>query len=90
MNKSELIASVATHGDLDKATATKVINALLETITAELKAGREVSLVGFGAFTVKARAARTGRNPSTGREVEIRAARVPGFKAGKGLKEAVN
>ncbi|WKN20558.1 HU family DNA-binding protein [Azotobacter vinelandii] len=73
-----------------KATATKVINALLETITAELKAGREVSLVGFGAFTVKDRAARTGRNPSTGQEVEIRAARVPGFKAGKGLKEAVN
>lgn len=90
MSKSELIASIATYGDLDKATATKVIHALLETSMAELKAGREVSLMGFGAFPVKERAVRTSRHPMTGQEIEITATRVPGFKAGKGLKEAVN
>ncbi|MFC0709781.1 HU family DNA-binding protein [Azorhizophilus paspali] len=90
MNKSELIASVSTYADLDKNTATKVVNALLETITAELKAGHEVGLIGFGTFSVKERAARTGRNPQTGQEIEIAATKTPGFKAGKGLKEAVN
>jgi DNA-binding protein HU-beta len=90
VNKTELIDAVAESADLPKASATRAIDAVLESITAALKAGDSVSLVGFGAFTVKARPARTGRNPQTGESIQIAAAKVPGFKAGKALKDSVN
>ncbi len=90
MNKAELIDAVAESADLPKASATRAIDAVLDSITAALKAGDSVSLVGFGAFTVKARPARTGRNPQTGASIQIAAAKVPGFKAGKALKDSVN
>jgi len=90
VNKAELIDAVAESADLPKASATRAIDAVLDSITAALKAGDTVSLVGFGAFTVKARPARTGRNPQTGESIQIAAAKVPGFKAGKALKDSVN
>jgi DNA-binding protein HU-beta len=90
VNKAELIDAVAETADLPKASATRAIDAVLDSITAALKAGDSVSLVGFGAFTVKARPARTGRNPQTGASIQIAAAKVPGFKAGKALKDSVN
>jgi DNA-binding protein HU-beta len=90
VNKTELIDAVAESADLPKASATRAIDAVLDSITAALKAGDSVSLVGFGAFTVKARPARTGRNPQTGQSIQIAAAKVPGFKAGKALKDSVN
>lgn len=90
MNKSELIDAIATDADLSKADAGKALDATLTAVTGALKAGSTVSLVGFGTFQVKDRAARTGRNPQTGAEIQIAAARVPGFKAGKALKDAVN
>ena len=90
MNKAELIDAVAESADLPKASATRAIDAVLDSITGALKAGDSVSLVGFGAFTVKARPARTGRNPQTGESIQIAAAKVPGFKAGKALKDSVN
>lgn len=90
MNKQELIDAVAESADLPKASATRAIDAVLDTITGALKAGDSVSLVGFGSFNVKARAARTGRNPQTGATINIAAAKVPVFKAGKGLKDTVN
>ncbi len=85
MNKSELIDAIAASADLSKAAAGRV-----ESITTALKNGDQVSLVGFGSFQVKDRAARTGRNPRTGEEIQIAAAKVPSFKAGKALKDAVN
>ena len=90
MNKGELIEAVAAAADLTKADATKAVEAVLETITRTLKRGDQVALVGFGSFSVKSRAARQGRNPKTGATIEIPASRVPGFKAGKALKDAVN
>ncbi|MFN0001484.1 MAG: HU family DNA-binding protein [Pseudohongiellaceae bacterium] len=90
MNKAELIDAVAESTDLPKASATRAVDAVLETITGVLQSGNSVSLVGFGAFTVKARAARVGRNPQTGAAINIAAAKVPGFKAGKALKDSVN
>jgi DNA-binding protein HU-beta len=90
MNKGELIEAVAAAADLTKADATKAVEAVLETITRTLKKGDQVALVGFGSFSVKSRAARQGRNPKTGATIEIPASRVPGFKAGKALKDAVN
>lgn len=90
MNKSELIDAVAVSADLQKASATRAVEAVMESITNALKAGDTVSLVGFGTFTVKARPARTGRNPKTGETINIAATKVPGFKAGKGLKDEVN
>ena len=90
MNKAELIDAVAESTDLPKASATRAVDAVLETITGVLQSGNSVSLVGFGAFIVKARAARVGRNPQTGAAINIAAAKVPGFKAGKALKESVN
>ena len=90
MNKSELIAAIAEQTNLSKADAGRSLDALTKTIEATLKAGESIALVGFGSFEVKARAARTGRNPQTGREISIPAANVPSFKAGKGLKDAVN
>ena len=89
MNKAELIAAVAEVAGLSKKDSEKAVNATFDTITAALEAGEKVSLVGFGAFDVKARAARMGRNPRTKEEVEIPASRVPQFKAGKALKDSV-
>ncbi|MEH6628995.1 MAG: HU family DNA-binding protein [Motiliproteus sp.] len=90
MNKSELIDAIAASADLSKASAGRALDAALDAITGALKDGDSVALVGFGTFAVKARAARTGRNPQTGNPIEIKAANVPGFKAGKALKDAVN
>ena len=90
MNKSELIDAIATNADLPKASAGRALDAVIETITGALKGGDSVALVGFGTFQVKDRAARMGRNPQTGAEIQIKAARVPSFKAGKALKDAVN
>ena len=89
MNKAELIAKVAEVAGLSKKDSEKAVNATFDAITAALEAGEKVSLVGFGAFDVKERAARMGRNPRTKEEVEIPASRVPQFKAGKALKDAV-
>jgi DNA-binding protein HU-beta len=90
VNKSELIDVIATDAGLSKADAGKALDATLSAVTGALKGGDSVSLVGFGTFQVKDRAARSGRNPQTGATIQIKAAKVPGFKAGKGLKDAVN
>ncbi|TRX56881.1 HU family DNA-binding protein [Thalassomonas sp. M1454] len=90
MNKSELINKIAEGADLSKASAGRALDSLISTVTAELASGGEVSLVGFGTYKVSDRAARTGRNPQTGAEIQIKAAKVPSFKAGKALKDAVN
>lgn len=89
MNKAELINAVAEQAGLSKKDTEAVITAALETITAALKEGDKVQLVGFGSFEVKTRAARVGRNPKTGEEIPISEARLPVFKAGKALKDAV-
>lgn len=89
MNKAELITAVAEKAGLSKKDTEKVINATFDSITAELVAGEKVSLVGFGSFDVKLRGERIGRNPRTKEEVTIPASRVPQFKAGKALKDAV-
>jgi DNA-binding protein HU-beta len=90
MNKTDLINAIAEHANLSKADAGRSLEAFINTIETTLKAGDAITLVGFGTFQVKARAARTGRNPQTGQEITIAAANVPSFKAGKGLKDAVN
>jgi DNA-binding protein HU-beta len=90
MNKTELIDAVADAADLSKADAGRAVDAVVDTITGALKGGDSVTLVGFGTFLVRARAARTGRNPQTGAAIEIKAANAPAFKAGKALKDAVN
>lgn len=90
MTKSELIDAIAAGADLSKAAAGKALDATLAAITKALKNGDSVSLIGFGTFAVKARAARTGRNPRTGQTIEIKATNVPSFKAGKALKDSVN
>ena len=90
MNKSELIDAVAAAADLPKASAGRAIDAMIESVANALKEGEQVVLVGFGTFSVKQRAARTGRNPRTGEPIDIKAANIPGFKAGKALKDAVN
>ena len=90
MNKSELIDAIAESADLSKASAGRALDAAVEAITGALKSDDSVSLVGFGTFSIKARAARTGRNPQTGAPIEIAAANIPSFKAGKALKDAVN
>jgi DNA-binding protein HU-beta len=90
MNKSELIEKMAQGADMTKADAERALNSLISTITAELADGGDVSLVGFGTFKVNERAARTGRNPQTGEAIQIAAAKVPAFKAGKAIKDAVN
>ena len=90
MNKAELIAEVAAKTGLSKKDTEKAMNAALDTITASMKNGEKVSLVGFGVFDVKEREARMGRNPRTKEEIPIPASRVPQFKAGKALKEAVD
>ncbi|MDX8222139.1 HU family DNA-binding protein [Acinetobacter pittii] len=90
MNKSELIKHIASTAALTQAQATAALNALESGVTKALAAGEDVALIGFGTFTVKERAARTGRNPKTGEEIQIAAVKAPTFKAGKGLKGAVN
>ncbi len=90
MNKSELIDAVAAGADISKAAAGRAVDAMVDSITAALKNGDQVSMVGFGTFMVRERAARTGRNPRTGDTIQIAASKVPSFKAGKALKDAVN
>lgn len=90
MNKSELIEAIATNADIPKAKAEKTLNAMIETVTEALSRGDSVALVGFGTWSVKDRPARTGRNPQTGKSIEIPAAKKPGFTAGKALKNSVN
>ena len=90
MNKNDLVAHVSAQAGLSKADSTKAVDAVFDGITASLKKGDEVRLVGFGTFAVTARAASEGRNPRTGQKIKIKASKQPKFKAGKGLKDAVN
>jgi DNA-binding protein HU-beta len=90
VNKSQLIEKIAAGADISKAAAGRALDSLIESVTEELKDGGQVALVGFGTFSVRDRAARTGRNPQTGATIEIAAAKIPAFKAGKALKDACN
>ena len=90
MNKSELIDAIADSANLSKADAGRALDGLVGAVTKALKKGDTVSLVGFGTFSVRKRAARTGRNPRTGETIKIKASKNPAFKAGKALKDAVN
>ncbi len=90
MNKAELIANVACSADISKKDAEKAINAFIENVQNALKKGDKVQLVGFGTFEVRERAARKGRNPQTNKEITIPASKVPAFKVGKALKDAIN
>ena len=90
MNKSDLVDAIAKSADISKAAASRALDATVESIKKALKKGDTVSLVGFGTFKVGKRAARNGRNPRTGETIKIKAAKVPKFTAGKGLKDAVN
>ncbi len=90
VNKADLASKVADQAGISKADAVKAVDAVLDTITGALRGGDDVRLVGFGTFAVSNRAASTGRNPRTGATIQIPAARVPKFKAGKGLKDALN
>ena len=90
MNKSELIESIAQAADISKAAAERALDGTVAAITSSLKQGGMVTLVGFGTLYVGDRAARSGRNPRTGATIEIKASRVPKFRAGKALKDAVN
>jgi DNA-binding protein HU-beta len=89
MNKSELIDHIASQADISKVQAKKAVDSYHDAVTAELRAGNKVEIAGFGSFSVSERAARTGRNPKTGEALQIKAAKVPKFKAGKGLREAL-
>lgn len=88
MNKSELVAKIAEGADISKSSAGRALDCTIESITSELAGGGEVALIGFGTFKVNDRAARAGRNPQTGAAIQIAAAKVPAFKAGKALKDA--
>ena len=90
MNKNELVDAVASAASLKKTEATKAVDAVFDSITSSLKKGDEVRLVGFGTFTVSKRAASEWRNPRTGEKIHIAASKQPKFKAGKGLKDAIN
>lgn len=90
MNKNDLVAAVAEASDLSKADSAKAVDAVFDAIAGTLKQGQEVRLVGFGTFSVATRAATEGRNPRTGEKINIPASKQPKFKAGKGLKDAVN
>lgn len=90
MNKTQLIAGIAEKADLTKVQAKAALEQILASVTDSLKDGEPVQLIGFGTFKVSHRAARTGRNPQTGEDIQIKAANVPAFTAGKALKEAVN
>ncbi len=89
MNKSELIEAVANSAELSKVAAGKAVDAVVAAITNTLKSGDQVTLIGFGTFSVRDRAARTGRDPRTGKPLKIKASKTPAFKAGKVLKDAV-
>ncbi|PTX59897.1 nucleoid protein Hbs [Melghirimyces profundicolus] len=90
MNKTELISQVAEKTNMTKKDATQAVDAVLDAITEALKNGDKVQLIGFGNFEVRERAARKGRNPQTGKEIDIPASKVPAFKPGKALKDDVN
>ncbi len=90
MNKAELIDAVADAADISKAAAARSVDTVLEVITGSLKQGNAVTLVGFGTFNVRRREARTGRNPRTGEPIQIKASNLAVFKAGKGLRDALN
>ena len=90
MNKADFVGAVAAASDLSKADAGRAVDAMIETVKKALRKGETVSLVGFGTFTVRKRAARTGRNPRSGETIKIKASKNPTFKAGKALKDAVN
>ncbi|MBU2969335.1 MULTISPECIES: HU family DNA-binding protein [unclassified Pseudoalteromonas] len=90
MNKSQLIDQMASSADISKAAAGRALDSFINSVSGALKEGDSVALVGFGTFSVRERAARTGRNPQTGAAIEIAAATIPAFKAGKSLKDAVN
>lgn len=90
MNKSDLIEAMADSADISKAAAGRALDGLIEAITNAVKNDDTVSIVGFGTFLLRERAARTGRNPKTGKTIEIAASKSPAFKAGKAFKDAVN
>jgi DNA-binding protein HU-beta len=90
VNKSELIDAIADGADISKAAASRALDTAIDAVSKALKGGDQVTIVGFGTFQVRERAARTGRNPRTGEEIKIAAAKVPAFKPGKALKDAVN
>ena len=90
MNKTELVAAIAEKTDLSKKDAEAAVKAFTDVVAEELKKGEKIQLVGFGTFEVSERAARTGRNPQTGEEMQISASKAPRFKAGKALKDLVN
>lgn len=89
MNKAELIEHIANSADLNKAQAGRALDAFIDAVRRSLKKGDSVSLIGFGTFTVTKRAARNGRNPRTGAAIKIKAAKIPKFRPGKGLKDAI-
>lgn len=90
MTKADLIEAIAKEAGITKAAADKALDAFVDAVTAALAKGEKVSMIGFGTFSVGERAARTGKNPQTGKEIKIKACKSPKFKAGTGLKEAVN
>ena len=90
MNKTEFIAAVAEKAEISKKDSEKALKAFVDVVTEQLKAGDKVQLVGFGTFEVSQRAARTGKNPQTGKAIHIPASKAPKFKAGKALKDTVN
>ncbi|MFY8179485.1 MAG: HU family DNA-binding protein [Limnohabitans sp.] len=90
MNKTELVEHIAGKSDISKAAASRALASIIDAVKKTLKKGDTVTLVGFGTFSVSKRAARTGRNPRTGAPLKIKAAKVPRFKPGKGLKDALN
>ncbi len=90
MNKSDLIGGIADNADISKADAGRALEALIKVVKKTLKSGDTVAIVGFGTFSVRKRAARTGRNPQTGATLKIKASKNPAFKAGKALKDSVN
>jgi DNA-binding protein HU-beta len=90
VNKSQLIDKIAAGADISKAAAGRALDSMIDAVTEALKKDDQVALVGFGTFSVRERSARTGRNPQTGETIQIAAAKVPSFKAGKALKDAIN
>ena len=90
MNKSDFINAIADNAELTKADAGRAVDAMVEVVKKALKKGDTVTLVGFGTFSVRKRAARQGRNPQTGATIKIKASKTPAFKAGKALKDAIN
>ena len=90
MNKAELVAAIADKAELSRKDAEKALKAFTDVVAEELKKGEKIQLVGFGTCEVSERAARTGRNPQTGKEMKIAASKAPKFKAGKALKDMVN